>query len=1294
MKKHILFIFIFCLPFVTVAQNKYAVLITGDYAAKGVPEQYRWNKGGDKDHRPPEEFWHDTFLMWKMLQTKGFDRDNIFVLFADGVDYESDNPLYIPPIGDTVTNDSATISNVTNLFTDLRNGFHGRPRLTEDDFLFVWVFDHGKKENDHSFIFLLDGMMSDTELSSLLNVIPTNRKVYWMQQCNGGGFADELQAGNVVFHSACQAGESAYPADDYTINGACFVENDTLNSYTYYHGEFDYHLLSVCNGHTPTGQLIYAGDTLSDGDLNHDRFVSFHEAYIWEKNHESIEKYSPEQLLLGETPLYSDMGNIGQHASFDYPTLLFDSISGSEIHRGIIGISKDLYVADGQTLTITGNSVVTLCNNAKLVIEEGGGLVINGNVSFYGTNDNVLEIHGNFTNNSNDTIYFNNIQVEVTSESFTIGKAAFNDTELKYEPLSSSAISVLPSSGSITIRNCRFTNNNKQVAIRVKNSLGYYIDNNKITSSLGNGIYIMNSGNTANAGNTIREVSNNTIYGCVGTGLVFYASSGDVMLNKVYYNTIGVKLLNNCNIRNFTGRCSATTGEHTQYIHDNDSYEIYLTSNCSPHRMQYNLITDGGDTPYMYYDGNVDFGDPNLPIRSIIDVASNSWGYGFNPITHLYSTSSIVIYNYLPYWSMGTCFDDWTDAEQLIATADSLCELGEYATANNAYRQVVNRHPHTPSAATALKSLLSLEKEMGQDFTALQQYYLTDSAIMSDTILCKLASALSNKCDEIMGNYADAIAWYEGAITNPNTTYCDSVFATIDLDNLYLELEENGVKSVGKMTQLKPDTRATFDAQCQYVLSLLPKQLGEAVPHITQREGPLPLWTDTITSQPEGYTVDAEGCVEISSYEGLVWLISVVNGLNGCEPDDFDGRTVKLTDDIDFGETGLQYNFSPIGTRDTPFCGTFDGNCHKIQHLRQRYSRFEPPYHHYFDIGVFGYIHHAEVKNATLDPTCQIFSTANDDGYFRGEMVGFADSLSIVENCHFNNTGVHTFGGGLVGLNRNSTVRNCSCGGHNNGLGSPEEGAGVVATNRSEGGYADAIVENCYFCGSLDPSFSTWYVGGLVCYNETAVNNNGYKAIIRNCHSTPTSDFWSYKEYGSFAAISSEGSSISNCYTDFTKVSFPLMVGLNQGELNDCSSYTIIDEVATFSAPVNVYGNTTEYLLDALNLWIVEQENPGVYRSWTMDSNNIPVFDEYYIGIPEIKTSEEVILYPNPTTSQFTVEGANVARVEVYNLVGQKVHEADGQVVHFDAAEWHKGIYLVNIIEQNGAVVTKKLVVK
>ncbi len=84
--------------------------------------------------------------------------------------------------------------------------------------------------------------------------------------------------------------------------------------------------------------------------------------------------------------------------------------------------------------------------------------------------------------------------------------------------------------------------------------------------------------------------------------------------------------------------------------------------------------------------------------------------------------------------------------------------------------------------------------------------------------------------------------------------------------------------------------------------------------------------------------------------------------------------------------------------------------------------------------------------------------------------------------------------------------------------------------------------------------------------------------------------------------------------------------------------------------------------------------------------------NEDILSVNELST--EAKLYPNPTTGLFTVEGANMSKVEVYNLMGQKVHEAEGQSVSIDAAGWNKGIYLVNIVERNGAVVTKKLVVK
>ena len=72
----------------------------------------------------------------------------------------------------------------------------------------------------------------------------------------------------------------------------------------------------------------------------------------------------------------------------------------------------------------------------------------------------------------------------------------------------------------------------------------------------------------------------------------------------------------------------------------------------------------------------------------------------------------------------------------------------------------------------------------------------------------------------------------------------------------------------------------------------------------------------------------------------------------------------------------------------------------------------------------------------------------------------------------------------------------------------------------------------------------------------------------------------------------------------------------------------------------------------------------------------------------------ETQIYPNPTSGNFVIEGANMANVEVYNLVGQKVFEAQGNAVTVDASNWEKGLYLVNVKNQNGSVETRKLMVK
>ena len=88
--------------------------------------------------------------------------------------------------------------------------------------------------------------------------------------------------------------------------------------------------------------------------------------------------------------------------------------------------------------------------------------------------------------------------------------------------------------------------------------------------------------------------------------------------------------------------------------------------------------------------------------------------------------------------------------------------------------------------------------------------------------------------------------------------------------------------------------------------------------------------------------------------------------------------------------------------------------------------------------------------------------------------------------------------------------------------------------------------------------------------------------------------------------------------------------------------------------------------------------------------------DESILSVTEISSESE--LYPNPTSGLFTIKGNDIAKVEVYNLVGEKVFEVESgkwRVENYlDASGWNKGIYLVSITKQNGAVESKKLVVE
>ena len=450
-----------------------------------------------------------------------------------------------------------------------------------------------------------------------------------------------------------------------------------------------------------------------------------------------------------------------------------------------------------------------------------------------------------------------------------------------------------------------------------------------------------------------------------------------------------------------------------------------------------------------------------------------------------------------------------------------------------------------------------------------------------------------------------------------------------------------------------------------------------------------PLWIDSVTTQPDGFVMDANGNVEISMPEGLAWLISAVNGMNGCEPDNFDGRTVRLTCDIDL-DAGAHRRFSPIGSREHPFMGTFDGGGHTIDGLYVAYN--SPEYDPSFDIGMFGCLKHGTVKDFVINTG--LFVTGhhfNGGEFFDGCLVGISDSLSVVDGCvvkiRAGSAGGDDQCGMIVGLNRNSVVRNCAyCYGDNDYLVS-KNGGGIVYHNLSEGGYADAEVVNCFFYGSVRGSYSAQSFGGIVCFNES--DSRGGKAVVKNCFAEILARLNGFMEYkGSVVGCNMKGCVVENCYghiwNNYGQVE---LLGNNQGLASECVEF-LPTGPCQLETSVMVGSISTDIMEDALNAWVDMQEDSSIYKRWK------PIYEPYYIpmfedGIEAVGenngTAFLLSVYPNPTNGVVRIEGVVADEVQVYNALGQLVKTVLG-ANEIDLSGLVVGVYMLRITTESGTL--------
>ena len=100
--------------------------------------------------------------------------------------------------------------------------------------------------------------------------------------------------------------------------------------------------------------------------------------------------------------------------------------------------------------------------------------------------------------------------------------------------------------------------------------------------------------------------------------------------------------------------------------------------------------------------------------------------------------------------------------------------------------------------------------------------------------------------------------------------------------------------------------------------------------------------------------------------------------------------------------------------------------------------------------------------------------------------------------------------------------------------------------------------------------------------------------------------------------------------------------------------------------------------------------------SWKYDHNQF-FLHVYYspTGVEELEANQ-VAVYPNPTTSRFTIEGAGLKHVSVYNTLGQLVYESncDGNMAEINLGNVETGVYMVRITTENGMLTKRVSVIK
>lgn len=370
-----------------------------------------------------------------------------------------------------------------------------------------------------------------------------------------------------------------------------------------------------------------------------------------------------------------------------------------------------------------------------------------------------------------------------------------------------------------------------------------------------------------------------------------------------------------------------------------------------------------------------------------------------------------------------------------------------------------------------------------------------------------------------------------------NGVYGDYTTAPDDMTFTYewmLDDQADGYATVNSATgevtlTQRPEDDYAFTTLTLKVKSNSPYEVYTGSDQLVLRIAP-PMWINMVTSFPsDGGYLEKDKEVIISTNNGLAWLISVVNGYNGCIADDMSGKTVTLTADVDMNA----YIWTPIGENGHHFKGTFDGGGAEITGLRCQLTGQEAT-------GMFAQVDGGVVKN-TFVTSSNLIHKGNHQGHI-GILVDTLTNNAVLHSCEA--AGTLEVGhdkilsmGGLVGLadagaKVHSSMSVSTLKGYHIG--------GAVGTLSDGASLRNSFTNNVYEAKMSSDDFA----GGLV--YSVADSESVKNCYVRVKDAEPVAGFDVFAQLGSVSGNNYRPSGFaSSIGSTYSETSTPYMYGHN-----------------------------------------------------------------------------------------------------------------------------------------------------